>query len=95
MHLRCPGYLVDDMEMHSRRWNLLFCGVQDTERESWEVSEGKVVRFASEKIGITLSSSEIGWAHRLGAYRVNSTRPIIVKFQSYKAKIIYFCLGLC
>lgn len=84
--LRATLNRVDDLENHSRRYNLLFRGLHGTEGESGEESEEKVLKFASENIGITGSSYEIEWALRLGAYLVNSITPIILKFKSCKTK---------
>lgn len=43
----------------SRRCNLLFPGLHDAGKESWEVSEEEALRFAPEKIGITVRGSEM------------------------------------
>ncbi|XP_040067473.3 uncharacterized protein LOC120840813 [Ixodes scapularis] len=76
----------DDAEGRSRRNNLLFFGVTDTDRETWAQSEGLVTGLRSSNLGVNIESSKIERAHRLGAFNPQKCRPIIVKFSSFKDK---------
>lgn len=46
----------------------------------------KLFPFFSDKLDISVSPTSIERAHRLGKYQVESTRPLIVKFLSFKDK---------
>ncbi|XP_040075232.3 uncharacterized protein LOC120847503 [Ixodes scapularis] len=76
----------DDAEGRSRRNNLLFFDVTDTDRETWAQSEGLVTGLCSSNLGVNIESSKIERAHRLGAFNPQKCRPIIVKFSSFKDK---------
>ncbi|XP_042148675.1 uncharacterized protein LOC121837193 [Ixodes scapularis] len=76
----------DDAEGRSRRNNLLFFGVTDTDRETWAQSEGLVTGLCSSNLGVNIESSKIERAHPLGAFNPQKCRPIIVKFSSFKDK---------
>ncbi|XP_040078545.1 uncharacterized protein LOC120850181, partial [Ixodes scapularis] len=76
----------DDAEGRSRRNNLLFFGVTNTDRETWAQSEGLVTGLCSRNLGVNIESSKIERAHRLGAFNPQKCRPIIVKFSSFKDK---------
>ena len=57
--------------------------------ESSAESENAFLRFCSDKLGVKLSSADISTCHRLKGKRTgtDSTRPLIVRFTSRKAKI--------
>ncbi|XP_029850826.2 uncharacterized protein LOC115332556, partial [Ixodes scapularis] len=76
----------DDAEGSSRRNNLLFSGVSDTDRETWAQSEGLVTGLCSRNLGINVELSKIEREHRLGAFNPQKCRPKIVKFSSFKDK---------
>lgn len=76
----------DDLDNRSRRNNLILYGLLDAVNESWAESEEKVVSFFSDKLDISVTPTSIERAHRLGKYQVESTRPLIVKFLSFKDK---------
>lgn len=74
---------LDDLENRSRRSNLLFYGVTDTDgSESWEASERIVKEICSNNLGISVSS--VARAHRLGCFSSDKKRPIIAKFYNEK-----------
>lgn len=77
---------IDDLENRSRRSNLLFYGVPDVDGETPQISEQKVLDLARDSLGIAVDNSHVERAHRLGAFRRGKTRPIIVKFSSFKIK---------
>ncbi|XP_077543323.1 uncharacterized protein LOC144155629 [Haemaphysalis longicornis] len=76
---------IDDLENRSRRSNVLFFGIEDTDQsESWEASETHVREFCSNKLSVTAAS--IARAHRLGRFSAEKTRPIIAKFYNEKTR---------
>lgn len=76
----------EDAENRLRRSNLLFFGLPDEPSESWFSSEQKVIQLCSQHLGITLQSSQVERAHRLGRYNSDKCRPIITKFAFFKDK---------
>ena len=75
---------VDQMENQSRRENLIFHGMTETDEETWEQSETKVRHFISDDLSLDDSRISIERAHRLNTRK--SPRPVIVKFSHYKDK---------
>ncbi|XP_042142747.1 uncharacterized protein LOC120837858, partial [Ixodes scapularis] len=84
---------VDDSENRSRRSNLLFFGLPDSDRETWAQSEQKIINLCSQHLDINIMPDGIERAHRLGRYRPNQNRPIIVKFALHKTKERIFSQG--
>lgn len=76
--------LVDDMNNRMRCKNLIFKGLPEKERKSYEVSESLIVDFCKNHLGVEIS--DIERAHRVGHRREGYNRPLIVKFLSYKTK---------
>ncbi|CAN7942626.1 unnamed protein product, partial [Ixodes hexagonus] len=76
----------DDLENRSRRNNLVFFGIPDSEKETWAEAEAKVIAVASESLGVQLKADAIERAHRLGRYRTGADRPIIAHFENFKYK---------
>ena len=72
------------MENQSRRENLIFHGMTETDDETWEQSETKVRHFISDDLSLGDSRISIKRAHRLNTRK--SPRPVIVKFSHYKDK---------
>lgn len=76
---------VDDLENRSRRCNLVFYGVADTNaQETWSVSETLVREICETKLGVKPTTIER--AHRIGKFQADKTRPIIANFASFKEK---------
>ncbi|XP_077497727.1 uncharacterized protein LOC144108342 [Amblyomma americanum] len=70
---------IDDLENRSRRSNVLFYGIADSDSsESWETSEQLVNDFCLDKLGVTVTS--VARAHRVGRFSTEKARPIIAKF---------------
>ena len=78
----------DEIEQYSRRSCLITTGV----KESQEESTGKIVlNIFLDNLGVRLDLSEIGRSHRLGPWKTDqngnvTSRPIIIKFISYKSR---------
>uniref|UniRef100_L7LWR8 Putative tick transposon n=1 Tax=Rhipicephalus pulchellus TaxID=72859 RepID=L7LWR8_RHIPC len=77
---------IDDSEDRSRRNNLVFFGIVDAERETWAQSERLVIDVCQTNLGVTMQSRDIERAHRLGRFRQNKNRPIIVRLNNFKDK---------
>ncbi|KAH9367722.1 hypothetical protein HPB48_011106 [Haemaphysalis longicornis] len=78
--------IQDDIENRSRRNNLLFFGLSDGGKETWDESEKKVIDLCAEKSRVTVSSSAIEHAHRIGKVGGEKPRPVILKFVFFKDK---------
>lgn len=83
-HLNVLTETLDDMNNRMRRNNLILKGLPEGEHESWSDTEQLVSNFIRENI--TQNLGDIERAHRLGQKRTGSTRPVIVKFLSFKSK---------
>ncbi|XP_049514379.1 uncharacterized protein LOC125941357 [Dermacentor silvarum] len=78
---------LDDADNRSRRNNLIFYGLPDTNpKETFAQSEKLVIDEIADTMKVNLESKDIERAHRLGRYSPNRHRPIIIKFASYKTK---------
>lgn len=74
---------IDDLENRSRRSNVLFFGIDDSDKaESWDVSEELVKNFCADKLEVAVTS--IVRAHRLGKFSTDKKRPIIAKLLNEK-----------
>lgn len=76
----------DDAENRLRRCNILFYGIEDSENETWAMSEGIILEFCMQKLKQTISSDCVERAHRLGRFSAGRNRPIIVKLSRFKEK---------
>ena len=75
---------LDQLEGQSRRQNLKFYEIEESNNETWEASEEKVRTYIRTELDIDDSNISIERAHRLPGK--NKPRPIIVKFSFYKDK---------
>lgn len=75
---------VDQMENQSRRENLIFHNIPESEDESWEQCETKVRRFISEELELDEIRMSVERAHRLNTN--SSPKPVIMKFSRFKDK---------
>lgn len=73
---------IDYLENQSRRNNVIFDGVPEHEKETWQESEGKVLDIIENRMD--LDSLTIERAHRVGRVRSQRGRPIVVKFLNFK-----------
>jgi ribA/ribD-fused uncharacterized protein len=72
-----------NLELQSRRNNLIFCGVPEQENEKWEDCENAVADILGS---IGMQGVKFERVHRLGQKRQGSHRHIIAKFCYYKDK---------
>ncbi|KAK3102893.1 hypothetical protein FSP39_014747 [Pinctada imbricata] len=73
---------VDALDQYNRRNSLHVTGIKE---EVDETTEKILVRELS-KVGLEISPSDIDDSYRIGSAQGGRTRPIIVKFSSYRAK---------
>lgn len=62
----------------------------DNAKESWSQSEELIRTLVSSHIGVQIAEDRIKRAHRLGTFVRDKSRPIIVKFSSFKLKDTIF-----
>ncbi|KAM7298388.1 uncharacterized protein ISCGN_018984 [Ixodes scapularis] len=75
---------VDDLENRSRRCNLIFYGVPDTDTRELPAASEKRVQEIVTRLG--LEPVQIERAHRLGRYSIGKARPLIANFALFKEK---------
>lgn len=83
-HLENLESRLNDQEDRSRRNNVIFRGIPDSQ-ESWQQSESKIKSILTSTLD-ALPDNAIERAHRLGSYAPTKCRPIIVKFSDFKSK---------
>ena len=74
---------IDYHENQSRRNNIRFDGVPEKPRETWQDSESKIQDILKTNFGFP-ELLEIERAHRVGAFKPDAPRTIVVKFNKYK-----------
>lgn len=91
MHTVCDGLVTladkaEYLENQSRRNNLIFEGIEESVRESWADTEGKICTLISEKLKLDAGAMPIERAHCSGMPEngADKKRPIVVKFLNYK-----------
>ena len=72
------------LEAQSRREYLRLYGMEETPRETWEETEGKVREYMRKDLEIDDSRISIEKAHRMSSRE--TPRPVIIKFPFYKHK---------
>ena len=79
--MRKTNQQLNNLEQWTRKWNLRIWGLKDEDRETTETSAEKVVGFLRFELGLSdMTTDKIDIAHRLGKYRPNEDRAIIVRF---------------
>lgn len=81
----------DEAEQYSRRNCLLLLGVPETESTERENdTERAALDIFTSKLQVDISAGDIERSHRLGSRKQGKSRPIIVKFWSYKNRAKVF-----
>lgn len=80
----------DGLEQYSRRSCLLLMGVAEDNSTNEEDTERAVLDVIKNKLKLDLTGKDIERTHRLGPRLPGKTRPIIVKFVSYKSRALVF-----
>ena len=74
-----------ELESRSMRENVMFFGIEESEDEENDCSE-IIMKFCRENLKMQqadIDQIKLDRAHRMGAKRRNSVRPIVVKFHDY------------
>ena len=74
---------INDLEQYSRRNCLLIHGVEEKDREN---TDKLALDVFNNNLEINTTVNDICRSHRIGKKRPNKTRPIIVKFLSYRSR---------
>ncbi|CAN8017777.1 unnamed protein product [Ixodes persulcatus] len=77
---------LDELEDRNRRDNLIFHGIEDSDRETLAQSEEKIRTALSRAMNFQIDVECIARAHRIGAVSYSRCRPLIVKFANLKAR---------
>ncbi|XP_077551219.1 uncharacterized protein LOC144164831 [Haemaphysalis longicornis] len=78
---------LDDAENRSRRNNLIFYNLPDTNAKETNIeTEELIINHCLENLEIKIDPKEIDRSHRLGRHSPDRCRPIIVRFTFYKTK---------
>jgi hypothetical protein len=77
---------ITDLQARSMRDNLLFFGLAEFRGHGRENCVNIINDFCVTKMGIPDIRENIERAHRLGKFVVNKTRPIVVKFSSFRVR---------
>lgn len=72
---------MDEIEQYQRRSSLRIFGVPESETDT-----DKVAIDVAKRIGVSLQVTDIDRSHRVGSPNGGKSRPIIVKFCSYKKR---------
>ena len=78
---------IIDLQARSMRENVIIRGIPESEQETWDDTEAKVVDFMKKELKIPdADGSMIDRAHRMGPKNFDKPRNIAVKLSSSKAK---------
>nr|XP_022297117.1 uncharacterized protein LOC111106652 [Crassostrea virginica] len=77
---------ITDLQARSMRDNLLFFGLAEYRGRGRENCASLVSDFCETELNITGISEKIERAHHIGKFNSNKTRPIVVKFTSFKER---------
>ena len=82
---------IDELEQHTRKNSIRIFGVADKNKTESAEQTTEATVGVMQKIGVSITKSDIDIAHRLGKFTETSARPIIVKFVSrlHKQQAIY------
>lgn len=79
---------IDQLEQFTKLSNLVIYGIPESEAENFELIEEKLISLFKNKLDVIVSSSDIQQSYRIGKYQQAKVRPILVRFLSYKTKVI-------
>lgn len=74
---------MDELEQYSRRNNLRIFGVKEEDRED---TDKLLITLFENKLKIQVDVKDIDRCHRVGPKRAENSRPILVKFTSYRTR---------
>lgn len=74
---------IDDNEQYNRLNNLRVYGIKETGEEN---VENLIIELFKNKLNVNISGMDIERVHRLGPLSQGKSRPIIIKFVSFKVR---------
>lgn len=81
------NFAIDALEQYTRRNNLRFFGLEELPSEN---VDNIIIQLIKDKLNIDLNIIDIERAHRIGKKTATKTRPVIVKFASYRTRALVF-----
>ena len=78
---------IVELEQYQRRENIRIFGLRET---SGENTDTVALQLFKDRLGITLDENDISRSHRIGPKVGGKTRPIIVRFSSYRTRARIF-----
>ncbi|XP_077862068.1 uncharacterized protein LOC144343246 [Saccoglossus kowalevskii] len=78
---------LDNMKAQMKRNNLIFYGIEQSSKETWDDTEKNVKNFLQEKLGIADNEIEFQRVHRL-TYSRTQPKPIIANLLRYKQRMM-------
>lgn len=86
-HLKKHEKYLNDLEQYTRLNSVRIYGVNDTDKaETSTKTITTVVKVFKNKLDLNIAPEDVDTAHRLGQFREDGNRPIIVKFVSREVK---------
>jgi chromosome segregation ATPase len=86
--------VIEKQDEQARRQNMMFFGVKENDRETWDITEQKIRELLENTVEIPNAKSkdelQIDRAQRVGQRAPNRTRPILVRFSQEKVRSIVF-----
>ena len=80
--------IANEQAQYSRRNSIRVTGIKDdSAKQSSLQTKCQFIKMYSDKLGISIHADEIDIAHRIGPFKENNTRQIIVKFVRRQTKI--------
>ena len=76
---------LDNLEKDVKRRNVIIYGVSDDKHERYEAREEKVIEIL-RGIGSSVTIENVDSTNRLGIFKDNNNRPILVRFITERAK---------
>lgn len=78
---------INELEQYTRRNSLRIYGIHDNDRnENARMSANKAIAMIKDKLEVPVTIADVDIAHRLGQFREDGNRPIIIKFVSREMK---------
>lgn len=77
---------INQYEKSEKRNNVIVYGVPEEDEENYENLESKMLKLLVEELKIEINENNISYITRLGRKDCDKTRPILVKFCSYRHK---------
>lgn len=78
---------INELEQYTRRNSLRIYGISDNDKnENSRTSANRAVSMIKDKLEVPITIADVDIAHRLGQFRTDGNRPIIIKFISRELK---------